>query len=335
MRTLQELMSASAPFAKEDPKRSWWHLISTAIVLAVLIAGTLSPLPLVLRILMSLFAGGVVVRMFIIYHDYQHGAIFRSSKLAKPFMNCLGILVLNPPNIWNRSHNYHHSRNSQIATASIGSFPIMTVSEYNRAPFSVRLRYRLSRSPLPFLSGHVIIFVLGMCLSSFVKDPRKHWDSLVALLVHLGFVWVLASVSLSALVLAYLLPLYMSCMLGAYLFYIQHNFPTMQLKPREEWTFLFAALNSSSFMEGSPLIHWLTGNIGYHHVHHLNSRIPFYRLPEAMAAIPELQNPGRTSLRPRDIASCMRLKLWDPEQHRMVSFAEARPVRQRALSGAH
>ncbi|MEZ4749742.1 MAG: fatty acid desaturase [Bdellovibrionota bacterium] len=133
--------------------------------------------------------------------------------------------------------------------------------------------------------------------------------------------------SLTALVLAYLLPLYVSCMLGAYLFYIQHNFPSMQLRPREEWTFLFAALNSSSFMEGSAFVHWLTGNIGYHHVHHLNSRIPFYRLPEAMAAIPELQNPGRTSLRPREIVRCLKLKLWDPRRNRMVSFAECHPVR--------
>src|SRR5262249_26961187 len=121
-----------------------------------------------------------------------------------------------------------------------------------------------------------------------------------------------------------LLPLFLACALGAYLFYIQHNFPGVQMKPRQDWTYTFAALKSSSFMDGNPLVHWFTGNIGYHHVHHLNSNIPFYRLPEAMAAIPELRDPMRTSLAPMEIVRCFRLKLWDPERQEMVGFPRRR-----------
>jgi omega-6 fatty acid desaturase (delta-12 desaturase) len=111
-----------------------------------------------------------------------------------------------------------------------------------------------------------------------------------------------------------------ACCLGGYLFYAQHNFPDMHLQPRDKWTFTRAALESSSYMETGPILGWLSGNIGYHHVHHLNPTIPFYRLPEAMAAVPELQHPGKTSLRPADVLACLRLKLWDPALGRMVGW---------------
>ena len=111
--------------------------------------------------------------------------------------------------------------------------------------------------------------------------------------------------------------------LGAYLFYAQHNFPAMRLKGRRDWTYAFAALRSSSMFEMSPMMHWFTGNIGYHHVHHLNHRIPFYRLPEAMRAIPETHDPGRTSWRLRDIAGCLRVFLWDGDEQRMLSRGES------------
>ncbi len=320
MRTFHEILADTRNYTDENLALSWWHLLSTLLVMGLLLYGTLLPIPFVLRLASSLVLGLVVVRMFIIYHDYQHGAIFRDSLLVKPIMAVFGVVVLNPPNVWNRSHNFHHSKNSQIATASIGSFPIMTVQQYKNSPFWTKVGYRFARSPFVFLSGHLIIFVVGMCLKSFVTDPKRHFDSLLALLLHAAIIVWLASVSLEILFLAYLIPLYFSCMLGAYLFYIQHNFPTMKLRPREKWEYGFAALNSSSFMEGSWLTHWLTGNIGYHHIHHTNSRIPFYRLPEVMASIPELQNPGRTSLKPTDIYRCMKLKVWDPQQEKMVGF---------------
>lgn len=112
----------------------------------------------------------------------------------------------------------------------------------------------------------------------------------------------------------------MACALGGYLFYAQHNFEGMIVQPRHEWSYGRAALESSSYMELNPVLEWFTGNIGYHHVHHLNPRIPFYNLPKTMAAIPALQNPGKTSLAPSEIARCFSLKLWDPERNQMVGY---------------
>ena len=111
-------------------------------------------------------------------------------------------------------------------------------------------------------------------------------------------------------------------MLGAYLFYAQHNFPNVKFKNNVEWSYAHAALESSSYMAMNPFLNWVTANIGYHHVHHLNARIPFYRLPEAMASIPELQQANVTTLKPSEIIRCLRLKLWDPEQNRMISLSE-------------
>ena len=120
-----------------------------------------------------------------------------------------------------------------------------------------------------------------------------------------------------------ILPMTIASALGSYLFFAQHSFKRMHIITPEAWTFYRAALESSSYMRLNKLMQWFTGNIGYHHIHHLNMRIPFYRLPEAMAAIPELQSPVSTSLAPRDIIECFQSCLWDQDKHRMVSYREA------------
>ncbi len=323
MRDLTELLKATKPYAVENRALSWWHLGTTLAVAVTLAVIAALPIAWSVRILASIFEGLTLVRLFILYHDYEHGAIFHGSAFAKSYFKVFGVFILNPPQVWNRSHNYHHSKNAQIATASIGSFPVMTTTEYFAASWLKRLQYRVARHPVTIALGYVPIFLFGMCLVSFITDPKRHFDSLIAIVAHfiaLGLLWMWDPY---IAVLSYLIPLALACSVGGYLFYAQHNFPEVKLKPRADWDFVFAALQSSSFMDGSPVMHWFTGNIGYHHVHHLNSRIPFYRLPEAMAAIPELQNPGRTSLSPSDIYQCLRLKLWDKERDRMISFSEA------------
>lgn len=120
-----------------------------------------------------------------------------------------------------------------------------------------------------------------------------------------------------------LMPMTIATMLGSYLFFAQHSFKRMQICSPDSWTFYRAALQSSSYMRMCQIMQWFTGNIGYHHIHHLNVRIPFYRLPEAMAAIPDVQSPLTTSLTPREIVNCFRSSLWDEERHRMISYGEA------------
>lgn len=236
----------------------------------------------------------------------------------------VGILMLNPPNVWKRSHNYHHKHNTQIATSSIGSFPLMTVDQYRSANLRARVAYHFARNPLFILLGYLFIFLIGMCGKSFLTDPRRHWDSLLAIGIHftiaISLFWFFHS---DIAILAFILPINVACIVGAYLFYVQHNFPGVKIRPRSEWDYVDAALHSSSYMKASSLVHWFTGNIGFHHVHHLNPKIPFYRLPQVMQAFPPLQKPGMTSLAIPDIYRCLRLKLWDPRSQRLMSFSEA------------
>jgi omega-6 fatty acid desaturase (delta-12 desaturase) len=123
---------------------------------------------------------------------------------------------------------------------------------------------------------------------------------------------------------AAVVPLSVACALGSYLFYAQHNFDGMYIAPRDEWSWVEAALESSSYFETGRVLGWLTGNIGYHHVHHLNPKIPFYRLPETMANIPALQTPHKTSIAPADVIAGFKLKLWDPKKRRMVPYPRLR-----------
>ena len=321
MRESKELLVASREFANEHRWLSLYHLCSALTVLVVLLAGAaLWELPLGIRILSSLLAGLVGVRMFILYHDYQHGAIFRDAPLAGVLMAIYGMITLNPPSVWNRSHDHHHKHNSKTFGASIGSYPIMTTHAYANATSSDRFAYGAARHPVTMLLGYLTVFLWGMSLRPFLQHPRKHVDGLLAICIHLGLLAYLWNQGAVVMLLGMVVPVFVASALGAYLFYAQHNFPGAKIRTREEWSHVDAALRSSSFLQMGPLMNWFTGNIGYHHVHHLNARIPFYRLPQAMAALKELQTPCTTSLSPKDIIACLRLKLWDPEKDEFVGF---------------
>lgn len=318
------LIGATRPFTEESRARSWYELVVTLAALAAAVAVAAIAPWWPLRLVGSILAGLLIVRGFIIYHDYMHGAVLRKSPLARAIMYAYGVLVLTPPRVWRETHNYHHAHNAKIVGSHVGSYPVVTVEMWKKLSARERLMYRIARHPLTVLFGYGAIFLYGMCLSSFLRRPRKNWDSALALVVHFALAAVIGWMfGLPMLLFTFIIPLAVACAVGAYLFYAQHNFVGVYLQPRHEWSYTKAALESSSYMEMGPVMRWLTGNIGFHHVHHLNPTIPFYRLPEAMAAIPELQDARVTSLRLRDIAACFRLKLWDPRAGRMVGYRDA------------
>jgi len=327
------LIDATRPFVRENKARSWWYLISTLAVVAVLL-GVAAVAPWwPVRLLASLVGGLAVVRGFILYHDFMHGAYLRGSVLAKVIMAIYGTLVLTPPRVWKQTHNYHHANNAKIVGSHVGSYPMLTVDMWHQVTPGQRLMYRVARHPLTILFGYFGIFIYGMCISSFLRRPTKNWDSAIAVVVHVALLFAITYFfSADVMFFAFLLPLMVATAAGGYLFYAQHNFEGIHLQPREKWSYTRAAVESSSYMKLGPIMNWFTGNIGYHHVHHLNPSIPFYRLAEAMEAIPELHEAKLTTLWPRDIAKCFRLKLWDPEQGRMVGYPP-RATRQLSEAG--
>ncbi len=162
-----------------------------------------------------------------------------------------------------------------------------------------------------------------MSINSIVKSPRKHLDCGLALFIHFGFgTFLFLNGGVQALLLTLVLPHFIACMLGSYLFYVQHNFPEASFKLQSDWNYEYAAMSSTSYFKMNKLMRWFTGDIGFHHVHHLNSRIPFYRLEETMNAMPELQHVYKTSFHPRDIIKSLRLKVWDPKTDRMIGYEE-------------
>jgi omega-6 fatty acid desaturase (delta-12 desaturase) len=323
MLTGKELILATKPFAKEIRWKSWYYTITTFLLLIGSIAGTMYFEALWLRALCSVAAALLLSRTFIIFHDFQHHTILRGSHIANALFTIFGIYMITPPNIWKRSHDHHHNNNAKLFSASIGSFPIMTRQKFMEASKKERFEYLAVRHPINMLFAYFTTFMYGMCIQSFVSNPRRHWDSIAVIILHVSIAaFLFIQFGWLTWFLTFFLPFFLSHMLGAYLFYAQHNFPGATFKKNADWNYTDAALESSSFMDLNPFMQWVTANIGFHHIHHLNSKIPFYRLPEAMAAIPELQVAKVTTLKPSDILACLKLKVWDADKNRMVGFDE-------------
>ena len=319
----KELILATKKYAVEDRKRSWIALLSTMALLIAAYAVAIFGKTLLLTIPAGILAALISVRLFIIYHDYLHRTILQRSKIAEAIFVVYGMFILAPTSVWRRSHDYHHAHNSKLYTSSIGSFPLVTKKEYLAASPGERRMYLFIRHPLTISLGYIFVFLWGMCLRTLVRSSNKHPDALLAVIFHFGIgaaIWYFVGVQ--AFLTGFLLPAVLNSALGAYLFYAQHNFPGAKFKPKEEWNYVYAALNSSSYMKMNPLMHWFTGNIGYHHIHHINPRIPFYRLPDVFASMPEFQNATTTSLSPVDIYRCCRIKAWDPERGKMIGHRE-------------
>lgn len=331
----KEVIKETRPFARESPARSWWTVISTlTLLLATLVlAGVVAWWPI--RLALSLLGALLLVRAFILYHDHMHRALLRRSRIAQPMFHVFGMLMLTPPRYWRFSHNFHHGNvgkpvesedsDQLLFTSDLGSFPLMTVERWKRATLWERFRYRLARHPLTLLLAYLTVFVFSITLLPMLRRPKRFWDGGVAIILHGALVaglWLLFG--FDVLFFSFLLPYSVSAAIGAYLFYAQHNYEGLHVLEPEEWTYYRGSIESSSFMDLGPVMHWFTGNIGYHHAHHLNPLIPFYRLPEAMAAVPELQLSRTTTLLPHDIFKCLRLNLWDTERGELVTYRAAR-----------
>lgn len=318
------LIRATRPYAQEDRARSWRLLITTLLTFFALQAAVVLVPFWWLKLLIAVPIGLVMIRMFIFYHDHVHGTLFADSRIGHAIMSIIGWQLLSVRSVWKETHDYHHRNNAKLIGSGIGSFPVVSTRIWRHMSPSQRRQYRFLRHPVTIFTGYFTVFLIGMSIAPFRRDPQKHWAGPAAVVAHIGLTallwWAFDGVTAVAMLP---LPTALATGVGAYLFYVQHNFPDVVFYNREEWTFHDAALRSSSMFEMPRVMHWLTGNIGFHHIHHLNHRIPFYRLPEVMEALPELQDVGRTSWRLSDIRACCALDVWDPRRGRMVTFAEA------------
>lgn len=330
-RTGAALNQALKPYIAEDRAKTWRLLVVALVIwLGLLVATALVPAALwPLKLGLGLLTGFALFRPFIFYHDHLHGALLHDSKVGSALMTVVGTFMLAPRSVWRETHNHHHKHNAKVTLASIGALPVVTLDMYRAMSRGERFSYRAQRHPLLIVTAYLTFFIVGLSLLPFIfksaDTKKRHWSGLVAVALHAAFL-VFLGVTLGALdVFAVgILPLIVPHILGSYMFYAQHNFPSMVVRDHDDWDYTVAALRSSSYFDMSPFMHWVTGNIGFHHVHHLSHRIPFYRLPEAMAAIPELQSPGKTSWRWRDVRANFGLAVWSKALNRMLTWRELR-----------
>ena len=276
---------------------------------------------------LALAAGAFLLRLFMIQHDCSHGSFFRHRQANDWIGRLASIATMTPYGVWRRTHATHHASSGNLDRRGMGDVDTLTVEEYQARPFLGRVRYRLYRHPVVMFGlGPAYLFLLQHRLPVGLMRGNgwRPWISTMATnltiaLVAGGLIWL---IGIKAFLLVHMPVLMVAASIGVWLFYVQHQFEGTMWASDHAWNVHDAALHGSSHYDLPAFLHWFTGNIGMHHVHHLSSRIPFYRLPRVLRDHPELRDVGRLTL--RESFRCVRLALWDDTRRRLVSFREAR-----------
>jgi acyl-lipid omega-6 desaturase (Delta-12 desaturase) len=273
-------------------------------------------------------AAGFMVRLFMLQHDCGHLSMFSSRQVNDWVGRSLGVLTLTPYDYWRHSHAMHHAGSGNLDRRGMGDINTLTLKEYEALGFWSRLGYRLYRNPfIMFGLGPIYLFVLShrMPLDSF-KQGKASWLSVHATNVGIA---VLAGAmiyffGLWTFLLVHLPIIAVGAAAGVWLFYVQHQFDETHWERNADWSHENGALHGSSYYDLPKPLMWLTGNIGIHHLHHLSSRIPFYRLPQVLKDFPELKDVGHLTI--WESLKCVRLTLWDEATKKLVSFRQARAL---------
>lgn len=276
-------------------------------------------------LILILPASGFLLRLFMLQHDCGHGSFFGRRRLDDWTGRAIGVLTLTPYDYWRRAHAEHHASAGNLDERGVGDITTLTVAEYHALTRRGRLGYRLYRHPLVMFGlGPAWLFLFKQRLPvGMMRSGALPWISTMAtnaaILVSGGLlVW---AIGLAPLLLIHLPIVLIAGAAGVWLFYVQHQFEDTHWSRPPEWAFPYAAMHGASHYDLPRPLRWITGNIGMHHVHHLSSRIPFYRLPEVLRDYPELQDLGRITI--KQSLGCVRLVLWDEGSSRLISFREA------------
>ncbi|KMJ55500.1 fatty acid desaturase [Bacillus sp. LL01] len=321
---LSQLKKSIAPFEKSDIKSSLKQILNTIppfFLLWFLAYQSLS-VSIWLTFAFAIVAAGFVVRIFIIFHDCCHGSFFKSKKLNNIVGTITGVITMFPYEKWKREHSIHHATSSNLGKRGTGDVWIMTVDEYVSASFKERLAYRIYRNPLVMFGlGPLFLFLITNRFNR--KDARKkerfntHLINVSVVVVYSALIWL---IGWQAFLLVQAPILFVSGSLGIWLFYVQHQFEDSYFEDEEEWDYVKAAIDGSSYYKLPKVLQWVTGNIGYHHVHHLSPRVPNYNLEKVHATTPPLQQ--ATTITVGSSLQSIRFRLYDQKSKTFVSFKQ-------------
>jgi acyl-lipid omega-6 desaturase (Delta-12 desaturase) len=314
-----------AAYAQPCPRRSAFGILTS--VVPYLAASVLMYFALEVSYLITLAlvipTAGFLVRTFVVFHDCAHGS-FLSSKRANGYVGrVLGLFVLSPFGRWRHDHAIHHATSGDLERRGVGDIITLTVAEYRARDRRGRLGYRMIRNPVVMFGlGPVIAMVVGPRIATRSQRPRMRHsvlgtDAVLAATVGL-LCWL---IGWQSFLLIWAPPALLAGSIGIWLFYVQHQFEDAYWQSAEDWSYADAALRGSSYLKLPKVMQFFTGNIGLHHVHHLNARIPNYNLQRAHDENPIFHQVPTLSW--RDALSTVRLKLWDEELGKLVSFAHA------------
>ena len=328
VRKWKEILS---PYWGADNRRSTIQLVISAVLFLGTWALMLWSLDVSywLTVALAPFAAGFLMRLFMIQHDCGHGSYFKSQKLADAVGFVIGVLTLTPYHYWRKTHAIHHAHSGDLDLRSFGEIETLTIDEYeSRTPFG-QLFYRVYRNP-------IVLFGPGAAFQFLIKHrypwdlPRewkREWRSVwltnLALVAVVAVAWF--TIGIERFLMVQVPITLFACALGVWLFYVQHQYEDAYWHRHVDWNYYDAALHGSSYLVLPKPLQWLTANIGLHHVHHLSSRIPNYRLERCHKENPELHAVTRMTI--LDGLKTLHLALWDESRNKLISFREYRSLR--------
>ncbi|OTY50208.1 fatty acid desaturase [Bacillus thuringiensis serovar pingluonsis] len=305
-----------------------WQLINTVVPFIILwyLAYKSLSVSYLLAVVPSLLAAGFMTRIFIIFHDCTHYSFFKSRRANRIVGTCMGVLTLFPFDQWGHDHAIHHATSGNLDKRGTGDIWTLTVDEYVAAPFRLRLAYRLYRNPfVMFGLGPIYVFLLKNRFNRKGARQKERMNTYLTNIIIVAVVAILCwAIGWQSFLFVHGTIFLIAGSVGIWLFYVQHTFEDSYFEEDKDWEYVKAAVEGSSFYKLPKILQFLTGNIGFHHVHHLSPRVPNYKLEEAHNNTLPLKNVPTitlaTSLR------SLRFRLWDEKSNNFVTFKDVKNI---------
>ncbi|MGM1049315.1 MAG: fatty acid desaturase [Bacillota bacterium] len=330
---LSSLKKTVTPYEKIETKSSIRQMFNTLVPLVLLWYAAYLSLSVSywLTIPIAIVTSGFVVRTFIIFHDCCHQSFFKSRRANEILGTITGVITLVPYQKWKISHSIHHATSSNLDKRGTGDMWVLTVDEYAEASFWTRFAYRFYRNPLVMFGlGPIFIFLLTY---RFNRKGAKRKEKISTYITNVSIVALYALlcwlIGWQAFVLVQAPVFFFSGMMGIWMFYVQHQFEDTYFEHDEEWSYINAAVEGSSYYKLPKLLQWITGNIGFHHVHHLSPKVPNYNLEKAHDASPPLQK--ATTITIRTSLKALSFRLWDESSKSFISFKDMKRIKHAKL----
>jgi omega-6 fatty acid desaturase (delta-12 desaturase) len=334
LQNTKTLRKQIAPFEKSTTKESIWQMINTLVPFITLwyLAYISMSVSYWLAVVPIVIAAGFLTRIFIIFHDCTHHSFFKSRRANRIVGTVMGALTIFPFDQWGYEHSVHHATSGNLDKRGTGDIWTLTVEEYLAAPLRLRFAYRFYRNPLVMFGiGPIYVFVFKNRFNRKGAKKKERMNTYLTNILIVALIGVLTwAVGWQTVLFVQGSIFLISGSVGIWLFYVQHTFEDAYFEEDKEWEYVKAAVEGSSFYKLPKLMQFLTGNIGFHHVHHLSPRVPNYKLEEAHKNTPPLQNVPTISL--ATSLRSLRFRLWDEESKNFVSFKDVKSLAKNSIS---